>query len=233
MIIEKIKQKFNEVKYPIIFLFDTDKEYEEELTAYDSTDFKVIKVDRNFFAVKYAIEYREVYEKLLLYHPSAEPKEKEYTQYPLTDLLLAGSSNVLAMDEIGELLSTYGIPFQQRKDIERVRKWVKPKKNLPKLLPVLTNKPFDIQKLYSAVISIILEERKVGSLSFNLIRVFELLQDGKATWEKKQRVLIEAGLEESLKQNILQLLRIQVEDIRYDTLKRLFQQLKYNMLTYL
>src|SRR5690606_35191574 len=90
-----------------------------------------------------------------------------------------------------------------------------------------------IQKLYSAVISIILEERKVGSLSFNLIRVFELLQDGKATWEKKQRVLIEAGLEESLKQNILQLLRIQVEDIRYDTLKRLFQQLKYNMLTYL
>ncbi len=230
MITEKIKQKFTEIDYPILFLFDADKEYEEELMAYDQTDFRIVQVDYNFFAVKHAVEFRTKADKILLYHLYEEPKEKEYINYPLTDLLLAG--DILAMDEITDLLNQYKIPLQQRLNISKVKKWIKAKKNQSKILPALTNKPFEIQKLYTAVISIILEEKKVGNLGFNLIRVFELLQEGKSSWEKKQQILISAGLDEVLVQNITQLLNITVEDIRFDSLKTLFHQLKYNMITF-
>lgn len=230
MIVEKIRQKFAEIKFPILFLFDADKEYEEELMSYDQSDFKIVKVDRNFFAVKYAVEYKEKSDKILLYHLSEEPKEKEYINYPLTDLLLAG--DILAMDEISELLHLYNIPLQQRENVGKVKKWIKAKKNQSKILPALTNKPFEIQKLYTAVISIILEEKKVGNLGVNLIRVFELLQEGKSSWEKKQQILINAGLDETLKETVAQLLNVTIEDIGFDSLKILFLQLKYNMITY-
>lgn len=230
MIIEKIKQKFSEIDYPILFLFDADKEYEEELMSYDQSDFKIVKVDRNFFAVKHAVEFKEKTDKILLYHLSEEPKEKEYINYPLTDLLLAG--DILAMDEISDLLQQYKIPLQQRENVNKVKKWIKAKKNQSKILPALTNNPFEINKLYTAVISIILEEKKVGNIGFNLIRVFEFLQEGQSSWEKKQQILIGAGLDEILKLNITQLLNITIDDIRFDSLKTLFLQLKYNMITY-
>lgn len=230
MITEKIKQKFAEIDFPILFLFDADKEYEEELNNYDQSDFKIVKVDCNYFAVKYAVEFREKTEKILLYHLSEEPKEKEYIDYPLTDLLLAG--NILAMDEISDLLQQYKIPLQQRENVSKVKKWIKAKKNQSKILPALTNNPFEINKLYTAVVSIILEEKKVGNIGFNLIRIFELLKEGQVSWEKKQQILMGAGLDDILKQNINQLLNITVDDIRFDSLKTLFLKLKYNMITY-
>lgn len=230
MIVEKIKKKFNDIDFPILFLFDSDKEYEEELMSYNQTDFKVVKVNRNFFSVKYAVEFKEKTDKILLYHPYEEPKEKDYINYPLTDLLLAG--DILAMDEISDLLQQYKIPLQQRENVSKVKKWIKAKKNQSKILPALTNNPFEINKLYTAVISIILEEKKVGSMGFNLIRVFELLQEGQVSWEKKQQILISAGLDEILKENITQLLNVTIDDIRFDSLKTLFLQLKYNMITY-
>ena len=229
MIVEKIKQKFTEIDYPILFLFDTDKEYEEELMSYDQSDFKIVTVDRNFFSVKHAVEFKEKSDKILLYHLSEEPKEKEYLNYPLTDLLLAG--NILAMDEISDLLQQYKIPLQQRENVSKVKKWIKAKKNQSKILPALTNNPFELGKLYTAVVSIILDEKKTGNIAFNLIRIFEILQEGQTAWEKKQQVLVNAGLEETVKLNIAQLLSIEVEDLRFETLKNLWLQLKYNMLT--
>lgn len=228
MIVEKIKKKFSEIEFPILFLFDAEKEYEDELMGYNESDFKVIHVNRNFFAVKYDVEFKEKTDKILLYHPYEEPKEKEYIRYPLTDLLLTG--NILAMDEISDLLQQYSIPLQQRDNVSKVKKWIKAKKNQPKLLPALANKPFEINRLYTAVISIILDEKKAGNMAFNLMRIFELLQEGKDAWEKKQQLLMDAGLDEVLKQNIVQLFNTTLEDIRYDTLKALFLQLKYNMM---
>lgn len=229
MIVEKIKQKFTEIDYPILFFFDADKEYEEELMSYDQSDFKIVTVNRNFFAVKHAVEFKEKEDKILLYHLSEEPKEKEYINYPLTDLLLAG--NILAMDEISDLLQQYKIPLQQRENVSKVKKWIKAKKNQSKILPALTNNPFEIGKLYTAVVSIILDEKKTGNIAFNLIRIFEILQEGQTAWEKKQQVLVNAGLDETVKLNITQLLSIEVEDLRFETLKNLWLQLKYNMLT--
>jgi len=229
MIVEKIKQKFTEIEFTILFLFDAEKEYEEELMGYDQSDFKIVRVDRNFFSVKYAIEFKEKKDKILLYHLSEEPKEKEYINYPLTDLLLAG--NILAIDEISNLLQQYNIPVQQRENISKIKKWIKAKKNQAKLLPALSNKPFEIDKLYTTIVSIILDEKKVGNISFNLIRIFEILREGQTVWEKKQQLLITSGLDEVLKQNLMQLLHIKVEDICFDTLKTLFLQLKYNMIT--
>lgn len=229
MIVEKIKQKFTEIDYPILFFFDADKEYEEELMSYDQSDFKIVTVNRNFFAVKHAVEFKKKEDKILLYHLSEEPKEKEYINYPLTDLLLAG--NILAMDEISDLLQQYKIPLQQRENVSKVKKWIKAKKNQSKILPALTNNPFEIGKLYTAVVSIILDEKKTGNIAFNMIRIFEILQEGQTAWEKKQQVLVNAGLDETVKLNIAQLLSIEVEDLRFETLKNLWLQLKYNMLT--
>lgn len=229
MIVEKIKQKFLEIDPPILFLFDASREYEDELHAENGSDFKTITVDQNYFRVKYEVEFRDKSEKILLYHPFEEPKRKEYKDYPLTDLLLAGS--ILAVDDLAEILDIHKIPLQLRADLEPLKKWIKVKKNQSRLLPALSQKPFDLQKLQNYVLSIILDEKKTGNSTHNVIRAFELLQEGKSVWEKKQQVLMDSGLDQTLKENVFEILHLEMDDISFDAFRNLFLKIKYNIIT--
>lgn len=229
MITEKIRQKFREIDPPVLFLFDGAREYEEELFAEEISDFKIIKVQDNFFRVKYEVEFRGEGEKILLYHTFDEPKKNDYKNYPLTDLLLAGS--VLAVDELAEILDSFSIPVQVRSDLNLLKKWIKPKKNINRLLPALSQKPFDLQTLQTYVLSIVLDEKKTGNATYNLIRIFEILNEGQTTWEKKQKQILDSGLGDALKDHFQNVLHLEAEDISYAALQNVFQQLKYNIIT--
>ena len=228
MIIEKIKERFDKAKNGILLFFDAEKEYEEELLSYQGEDFRVLLVDENYFRIKYEIEYKKKSEeKILVYHRFAAPKDREgYMEYPLANLFFAGA--LLEIDEIAEMMNNYGISLHHKVFIQNLQKWIKPKKYQSQLLPLLSQKPFDEEALARGVVSLILEEKKVGANNYNAIRVFELMNEGEERWIAKQKILQNLGLEQVLLRQLNYLFSIDVGDISYPSLRSLFLQLKYN-----
>ncbi len=227
MLIDKIIEKFKEAKNGILLFFDGEKEYEEELLSYQGEEFRVLLVENNYFRIKYEVEYKKAEEKILLYHRFSQPKI--YAEYPLVNLLLGAT--ILAVDEVSQLMESYAIPMQHRGFIQSLQRWIKPKKNQTQLSPLLSQKPFDEEALAKGVVSVILEEKKIGKNTYNAIRVFELMNEGEEKWSTKEELLRKFDLEQVLIKQFQQLFGINVEDISYQSLRRLFLQVKYNAIT--
>lgn len=227
MIIEKLQNKFQEARRGILLLFDKDKEYEEELLSYQGEDFRVLKVEDNYFWLKYQVEYKEPEEKILLYHPFDQPKE--FSKYPLASVLY--SATIFAIDEVSELMAEFSIPIQYREHISKLQRWIKPKKYKTQLIPLLSQKPFDEKALAGGVVSLILEEKKIGKSTYNIIRLFEILNEGEATWETKKEHLQKVGLESILQNQLQSVLGISTEEMSYAALQSIFLQIKYNAIT--
>lgn len=224
MIIEKLKNKFVESKRGVLLLFDKDKAYEEELLAYQGEDFRVLVVKDNYFWLKYQTEYKQPEEKILLYHPFEQPKD--FSQYPLASMLY--SDTIFAIDEISELMAEFGISFQHRVSLQKLQRWIKPKKYKTQLISILTQKPLDERALAEGVVSLILEEKKVGNNICNVIRLFEILNEGEASWKTKKDHLQRVGLESVLQNQLQSVLGISAKDISYASLQSIFLQVKYN-----
>lgn len=229
MIIEKTKQKFNQIKTRILFFFDEEKEYEEEFMNYSGDDFKVIRVNKNYFEVKYRVEIEEKEERILLYHPFPRPSTKGNTSYPLTDLLHANQE--LLIDEIAEILDRFGINQEYTELLRKYRRFVISKKYQAGILPVLSAPVFDINLFYNVIISYILEEKKLGNPTFNLIRIFEIMNSGREEWNSYLTRIQREELEEKLLSAIIDVVRIHPESLDYESMKSLFLRLKYNAIT--
>jgi len=227
MLIDKIIEKFKEAKNGILLFFDGEKEYEEELLSYQGEEFRVLLVENNYFRIKYEVEYKKAEEKILLYHRFSQPKI--YAEYPLVNLLFGAT--ILAVDEVSQLMESYAIPMQHRGFIQSLQRWIKPKKNQTQLSPLLSQKPFNEEALAKGVVSVILEEKKIGKNTYNAIRVFELMNEGEEKWSTKEELLRKFDLEQMLIKQFQQLFGINVEDISYQSLRRLFLQVKYNAIT--
>mgnify|MGYP000000163702 CR=1 FL=1 len=227
MLIDKIIEKFKEAKNGILLFFDGEKEYEEELLSYQGEEFRVLLVENNYFRIKYEVEYKKAEEKILLYHRFSQPKI--YAEYPLVNLLFGAT--ILAVDEVSQLMESYAIPMQHRGFIQSLQRWIKPKKNQTQLSPLLSQKPFNEEALAKGVVSVILEEKKIGKNTYNAIRVFELMNEGEEKWSTKEELLRKFDLEQVLIKQFQQLFGINVEDISYQSLRRLFLQVKYNAIT--
>lgn len=229
-IIDKIKEKFKEIDYSLLFLFDPDADYEEELHNYKGEAFKVLTVSDNYFQIKYEVEFREEEENILLYHKFKQPQTHQFRDYPLTDLLLA--ADVLAIDEVTGIMERYGIPRQEHDLIRRYKPYWRSKKNEKSLSPFFADKPFNADKLGVAVLSILLKQTRPGDSSLNIIQTFETLNKGEKEWEKAQEKIEKAGLKDLFLRELYSVLGLEVEAIDYDSLLILFQKIKYNALTY-
>lgn len=225
--INKIIEKFKTAEHKVLLLFDENGDYQEELLAYTGDAFRVITVANNYFYIKYEVERTDRTDHLLLYHRFAQPKEEEFINYPLANLLMAGC--LLAVDEVSELIAELAILPQHRACIEPLKRWIIPKKYKNKLLPILH--PFSEEVLQQAVISIIIEEKIIGKNLHNAIRIFEIINEGETAWAKKQEQLQKVGLDSTLQRQLYSLLGISVPDISFHTLRGLFLQLKYNAIT--
>lgn len=226
MIIEKAKEKFKDIECPHLFLFDEDKEYYKEIMAYDQSDFKVLLVEDNYFKVKCTLEIEDKESRYLLYHAFARPTKKDYSKYPLIDLLFANQE--LVVDDIADILDTYGLHYSLIPLFKKYQRFVKSKKYSRQMAPVFSAKPFSENRLLNTIISILIGERKSGQELFNLIRIFEILNEREEQWEKCHKDLVRYELEKPLINSIANITNHNVDDISYTSLKNLFLSLKYN-----
>lgn len=229
MIIEKIRNKFKEINTPILLFFDAEQEYREEVLNIIDEDFKVFEVKENYFRIKYEVEILNVDSKILLYHPFERPTTKGLKDYPLTDLLFANEE--LLVDESGDIITKYAIHHSHAPLLMQYKRFVKANKYQSKLLPVLTANPFNPYKFQNAIISLLLNEKKVGRDNFNLIRIFEIINESAEQWEKQIKVLQKEKLVDIVIELIHKTTHIKVQDIKGASLQSLFLKLKYNALT--
>lgn len=230
MLLQRIKQKFAEKNLKVLFFFDPEEEYKEALKEIEETEIKLIIANQNYFQIKYLIEEEWSANKIFLYHSFSRPAKNELTEYPLTDLLLANQE--LIIDPTADIMDQLNIDHKFGSLLRKYKRWVNAKKYQNLLLPILTEKQFNPNKFLSAIISLIIGEKRTANETYNLIKIFEHLNDGESNWEKlSENISRYQELEEHLKETIYRLTNLEVEDLSFDSLKSLFLKLKYNIIT--
>ena len=180
--IEKAIQRFKSINKPVLFFFDEEQEYIDDVKNWSGDEFEILEVNDNYFWIKYMVEWKLKDKKVLLYHPFAQPKGSKLKEYPLLDLLLAGE--LLLIDEIAELMDKHSIPYRFVGLLKKYQRFVKAAKYQKELAPFLNGTSFDEDKFRNAIISILLNEKRTGNSTFNLISVFEIMNEGEEVWEK-------------------------------------------------
>lgn len=228
--IDKAKQKFKELKTPLLFFFDEEQEYSDTVESWSGDDFKIVTVDDNYFWIKYMIATEWKDDKILLYHRYKKPVESALNTYPLLDLLLA--NQVLLIDEIAELMDKYFISYRHQAVLTKYRRFVKAAKYRRQLEPFFSAGPsFDEDKFRNAIVSILLNENRTGNKIFNLIAVFETMNSGEKAWKKVHSDIDNQDLSETLLSSINSTTNIHTDDLSYQSLQTLFLKLKYNAIT--
>ena len=102
-IVAKIKDLLKQHNRNIIFYFDEDGSFKDELQAIEDAGIKVVEASNNYFELKYKLEFEWAKELVLLYHPFAKPSPSKIKKYPLLGLLKANTE--LRLDDASEFLS--------------------------------------------------------------------------------------------------------------------------------
>ncbi|HCC95651.1 MAG TPA: hypothetical protein DEQ26_15280, partial [Flavobacteriaceae bacterium] len=229
MIAEKIRNKFKDCSTPILLFFDKEQEYRDEILALEDEEFKVLEVNENYFRIKYEIEIVHPNQKFLLYHAFEKPTANNLKEYPLADLLYA--SEELLVDESADLLAKYAIHHTHTSLILQYKRFVKAAKYQSKLLPILSAKPFNEYKFQNAILSILLNEKKIGNDTFNLISLFESLNVSEDSLDKQLKIFQKEKLIDLIKEIVFNTTHVSIEEVNAQSIQSLFLKFKYNVIT--
>jgi uncharacterized protein (TIGR02687 family) len=146
MLEQKVKDYFE--KYPdlkILFYFDPKKENTEDIENWSEEKIILIKADKEFFQLKYQLEFDLKDKKVFLYFPYQRPTGDEIKRFPLMDLLTA--NRVLHIDDVEDLMDEYDLKPYQRPLVEKFVTHLKNKKVQKTLSIILKADSFDNENL--------------------------------------------------------------------------------------
>lgn len=226
-IIDKIQQLLQQEKRKIIFYFDHDGSFKEELAQIAEAGMLVVEVNNNYFELKYRLEFEEDTQPIFLYHPFSKPTERGLRSYPLLDLLIANSE--LRLDDVSEFLSLYRLPDHHSTLIKRYIKQLKSKTNQRKLAKVLEGSRFSEASLKQGLISIVLDFNTVADRNTNMIKWLDLANDDPA-FNKVNNTLIELDLADTLLNWFDQLIDFKGEGLTKEFAVSVLCKIKYNVL---
>lgn len=153
-VVDKIKHLLKQHKRRIVFYFDEDGAFEEELSAIEASGIKVVKVSDNYFELKYKLEFEWSNQDILLYHPFPKPSTEKLKTYPLLGLLKANIE--LRLDDASEFIADYGLQDHHMSLVKTYIKQLKLKSNQKKLAKILEPDHFSADSLKLGLISIAL-----------------------------------------------------------------------------
>lgn len=227
MMIEKIKDLLTQHHRSIVFYFDADGSFEDELEAIAAAGIKVVTVTGNYFELKYNIEFEWSEEQLLLYHPFEKPQGKALRKYPLLGLLKANPE--LRLDATSEFLSEYQLAANHTTIVKHYIDVLKTKTAQKKLAKILEPSAFTDDNLKLGLISINLDFHHVASRNTCMAKLLVLgLQESKL--DKVIHNLQQLELEEVVLNWMNILLDTNFKALNYETIKSLSSKLKYNVL---
>lgn len=228
MIVDKIKNIVIQSKKNLVFYFDIDGSFKDELDEIASSGIKVIEVTDNYFELKYRLEFEWQGQEIFLYHPFSKPNDENIKKYPLLDLLKANSE--LRLDDASEFLSEYKLQECYLNTVRRYIKYLKTKSNQKKLTKILAPAYFDEQSLKLGLISIALEFSSVTDRNSCMAKCFTLATDDKA-FAKAANTLTQMELEQDVLSWFNNILDTSESDFSKEAMLSFARKLKYNILT--
>ena len=229
MIVDKIKHILSQDKrQKLVFYFDADGSFQEELKDIEAAGIEVITVNQNYFDLKYKLEMVWNNKALFLYHPFPKPNDQEIKKYPLLDLLMA--NHELRLDDASEFLSAYHLAEYQLPLVKRYIKQLKTKTNQKKLARVLDPAQFNEANLKRGLISISLDFTSVVDKNSCMAKLLTIATDDKA-FAKTLKVLKGLDLDQEMVHWFNFLLDTNYQDLTKETITELARKLKYNLLT--
>jgi uncharacterized protein (TIGR02687 family) len=215
----------------ILFFFDPEKEYLEEVRALNTPSIRIVEFENNWFnlKVKFATEWR--LERILLYLPMKSPQNsKEILNFPLLGLLKANKE--LRTDSVTDFMETYGLKPYQSSLIKRYIEELKYTQTQQALKPILNASCLEESSIQKGLLCVFLSLSKIEDWDTILVRLLCFGLDGK---EKDLSLFFKKvakyKLYDFLNEQINNYFGTQFSDFERDEVLDLTKRLKYNAIT--
>jgi uncharacterized protein (TIGR02687 family) len=228
-IAEKIKNLQTQHKKHLVFYFDTDGTFRDELPGIADAGIRIVEVQDNYFELKYRLEFDWATEPVLLYHRFPKPDANALRNYPLLDLLVANPE--LRLDDVSELMEAYQLPDMYYTLVKRYIKQLKTKTNQKKLARILDPAQFSETSLKQGLIGLTLD---VANVSDKTACMAKWLYIGATDGRELRRInetLADLDVAETMVHWLNMLLDVQGKDLSEDLAQAVARKLKYNVLT--
>ena len=232
MIAEKATAYFqNDDALRVLFLFDKDQEFLEEVKTISSPEFKVLFWENTPFTLKYQLTHEYKNEKVLLYLPFKAPDNQQaYHDFPLMGLLLANKE--LQLENVGSFMEDFGLQRHQKALLAKYMSELKYATVQKVVSPILQSGNFQETQLQQGLLCAFLKFKEVVSWELIIGKLITLL-DPKAE-ELRNRVFQKIdrhGLDEVLIKKITKHSGITISNIDNGALLQLARTLLYNYIT--
>lgn len=227
-LIDKIKDQLKRDRRNLIFFFDKDGNYKEDLPEIEAAGYTLIEVGENFFKLKYRLEFELQEKQVVLYHPKPRPVGKELRKYPLLDLLVANSE--LKLDEVSEFMAEYGLNANMQPLVKEYKKQLLTKTARKKLAGILEPGRFTEPNLKLGLIAMQLDFNSVPNRNACIAKWLSLALDPKS-FKKTNKRLRDLNLEEEFITWMFNIVDLKTSQLDLNFAKNLAARIKYNVLT--
>lgn len=227
-IVSKVKQIIERENRKIILFFDADGTYVESASAFADTAIRWVEINKNYFEVKYKIEFEWQNDNIFLYHPFSRPSGTELKKYPLLDILVANVE--LRLDDVSEFMTEFNIPILSQSLIRKHIHILKTKTNQHKLAKILDTGNFTENNLKQGLIALALDFNNVVDKNTCIIRWLSYALDEK-TFQKVNKTLASWEIDHLLVDWLNALVDRKNTELSLDFAKEVSSKIKYNILT--
>jgi len=225
---EQVIQQFERnPQLRVLFFFDGSQSFMDELDTWPGTDIVTIKVEGQYFILKYRLETELKNKKVFLYFPDLEPTDQQLESFPLVDLLTANKQ--LYIDPVMTLIEDFHLPAIVRGTIDKYYIELKHKNRRDYLASVLTPMAFSEIALRKGLLCYHLGLKKISDYNLITAQVFILALtplEFDATMERLRKL----DLADLLNKILIDIFGDSFKEVTLPGVKELASRLKYNLL---
>tara|TARA_R110001599_G_scaffold150929_4_gene335456 strand:+ start:85543 stop:88077 length:2535 start_codon:yes stop_codon:yes gene_type:complete len=232
MLKNKIQDYFQRYSHlRILFFFDEDEEYREEIEQLDLGNIRIAEYNNNAFRLKWQLADEWKKEKVFLYVPSPQPAtQKELQDFPLLGLLVANKA--LQLDDVGSFMEEYGLQRHQKSLVSKYMKELKYAGVQEVCKPILSPGNFHETRLQQALVSAFLKFKKIESWGMITAKLLLLSDPAEAKeWNRVVKKIQGVDLEPEVCQHLKKVIGIPIKSLSQEHVRTLAQSTFYNTVT--
>ena len=231
MIQEKVEQYFE--RYPdlrVLFFFDAEVEFAEEVDGLDSGRFSVLKDAGTPFTTKCGLMELGSEDRVLFYLPQAKPvSQAELSAFPYLGWMMA--HKVLELDDVGALMEEFQLPSSLRSLVAKYKSELK-YVGVKQVVGPLLQSDLKEGRLQRGLMSCWLDLNRVESWSLIAARLMAYSLVGKEDkWNRVEGKWTTLGMEEAVRAQVGQALGDPGFVLSLDGMRAAVQRVRYNALT--
>ena len=233
MLQEKIQHYFHSnPDLRVLFLFDPDGQFEEELMNLELGDIRFEIVKDNFFSIKHQIYTNWSNDRVFLYFKMVSPhKSGKYLDFPLLDLLEANKE--IVTDDEESFLEEFGLVRSQKNLVKKYMKELQYLSVQEVCRPILHADKLDESTLQQGLIAAFLKFNKITSWPNIMAKILLLAKpDKEVDWKRFQKKLSDMDLIQVVHKKFRFYFGSEPKEITQEFLKEVLQKIRYNQITH-